>query len=45
MKFKIIFLLLFIFLTGCHSSDSISDTLFVNTVGIDYNKDKNEYHV
>lgn len=45
MKFKIILLLLLIFLTGCHSSDSISDTLFVNTVGIDYNKETKEYHV
>lgn len=45
MKTRIIILFIFIFLTGCNSADSISDTLFVNTVGIDYNNETNEYHV
>ncbi len=45
---KIIILLLFIltiFLSGCYSYDNIAETLFVNTVAIDYDNEKDNYTV
>ena len=43
--FILVLIIPLLLLTSCYSYDNISETLFVNTVGIDYDNEKNEYIV